>query len=86
MSRMLGAFETLASLTASPCRRRAIGEQVDWIAELAERSVESAHDRVRIDRRLARVREVLEDEPASFTRDGQDYKHSENMSVVRNGI
>ncbi len=70
MSRMLGAFETLASLTASPRRRRALGEQVDWISELAERSVESAHDRVRIDRRLARVREVLEADPASCT--GED--------------
>jgi uncharacterized membrane protein len=86
MSRMLGAFQTLASLTARPRRRRALEEQVDWIAELAERSVESVHDRVRIDRRLASVREVLEGEPASCTRDGLDYKRGENMSVVRNGI
>ena len=70
MSRMLGAFQTLASVTASPRRRRALGEQVDWIAELAERSVESAHDRVRIDARLARVRDVLESKPASCTGEG----------------
>ena len=64
MSRMLDALQTLASLTASPHRRRALGEQVQWIAELAERSVESAHDRATIDARLARVRETLEAEPA----------------------
>lgn len=69
MSRMLGAFQTLASLTASPHRRHAIGEQVQWIAELAERSVESAHDRARIDTRLARVRETLEAESTLCVRE-----------------
>ncbi|MBW6463600.1 MAG: DUF2254 domain-containing protein [Firmicutes bacterium] len=64
MSRMLDAFQTLAGLTASPYRRRAIGEQVQWIAEQAERTVEYAHDRERIERQLARVRETLEAEPA----------------------
>ena len=64
MSRMLDAFQTLASLTASPSRRRAIGEQVQWIAELAERTVESAHDLDGINTRLARVRAALETEPA----------------------
>lgn len=64
LSRMLDACQTLASLTASPARRRAIGDQVQWIAELAERTVESAHDRVTIDRRLARVRKTLAAEPA----------------------
>ncbi|NQV25902.1 MAG: DUF2254 domain-containing protein [Rhodopirellula sp.] len=84
MSRMLGAFHTLATLTASPRRRRVLGEQVDWIAELAERSIDSAHDRMRIDTRLARVREVLEGKPASCTGEGHDYKCGENMLVVRN--
>ena len=64
ISRMLDAFQTLASLTASPHRRRALGEQLQWIAELTERTVESAHDRARIDTRLARVRVSLEAEPA----------------------
>jgi len=61
---MLDAFQTLAGLTANPHRRRALREQVQWIAELAERTVESAHDRATIDRRLARVREALEAKPA----------------------
>jgi uncharacterized membrane protein len=59
LSRMLDAYDTLASVTAHPHRRRALRDQVQWIAELAERSVESAHDRATIDRRLAGVRETL---------------------------
>jgi uncharacterized membrane protein len=64
--RMLGALQTIASLTARPHRRQALGEQVRWIAELAERTVESVHDRARIDARLARVRETLKAEPALY--------------------
>ncbi len=67
MSRMLDAFQTLASLTANPHRRRALCEQVQWTADLAERTVESAHDRATIDRRLACVRETLVAEPALCT-------------------
>jgi hypothetical protein len=51
-------------LTDSPRRRRGLGEQVQWIAELAERSVESDHDRARIDARLTSVREALEAGPS----------------------
>jgi uncharacterized membrane protein len=64
LSRMLDAFQTLASLTASPHRRQALREQVQWIAELTERTLEASHDRATIDTRLARVREALEAEPA----------------------
>jgi uncharacterized membrane protein len=64
MSRMLDAFHALASSTASPPRRRAIGEQVQWVAELAEGTVESAHDLARINTQLARVRATLKAEPA----------------------
>jgi uncharacterized membrane protein len=63
MLRMLGALQTIAGLTAGPGRRRAFRDQVRWIAELAERTVESAHDRARIDTRLVRVREALEAGP-----------------------
>ena len=69
ISRMLDASQTLASFTASPHRRRALGEHVQWIAELTERTVESAHDRARIDTRLARVREALEVDPALGARE-----------------
>jgi uncharacterized membrane protein len=54
MARMLGAIDTIASLTVSPSRRRALDEQVQWIAELADRTIESTHDRARIERRLGR--------------------------------
>jgi uncharacterized membrane protein len=67
MLRILGAIETIAGLTASPGRRGALRDQVLWISELAERTLESAHDRARIDTRLARVREALEAEPVLCT-------------------
>jgi uncharacterized membrane protein len=63
MARMLSAIETLASLTASPRRRRALHEQVLWIAELAGRTTESAHERERLARRLMEVRAALGDKP-----------------------
>ena len=69
ISRMLDALHTLAGLTASPHRRRALREQVQWIAELTERTVESAHDRARIDTLLARVRATLEDGPVLCSAD-----------------
>jgi uncharacterized membrane protein len=57
--RMLDTLQTIASLTASPHRRRAIREQVQWIAELAERTIDSPYDREKFESRLARVREAL---------------------------
>lgn len=64
MERMLGAIETIASLTVSPCHRRALKEQVQRIAELADRSIASTHDRALLKRRMIHVREALEAEPA----------------------
>jgi uncharacterized membrane protein len=64
MSRMLGALDAIGSLTDSPRRRRALREQVQRIAELADRTIDSAHDRARIDARLTRVREALDTGPA----------------------
>lgn len=64
MLRMLGALHTIASLTDSPSRRRVLREQVEGIAELAERTIESPHDRAPFESRLARVREALETKPA----------------------
>ena len=62
MSRMLGALQTIGSLTTDPSRRRAVREQVQWIADLAERTIESPYDRARFASRLASVCEALEDE------------------------
>ncbi len=72
MSRMLDALQTLAGLTAIASRRRALREQVEWIAELAGRTLESAHDRARIDTRLARVREAIESGPALVVEEGKE--------------
>jgi len=63
MLRMLAALQTIASLTASPCRRKTLREQVECIAELAERTIESPHDRARFESRLGQVREALKAEP-----------------------
>jgi uncharacterized membrane protein len=57
--RMLGALQTIASLTANANRRQALREQAQWIAELAERTIESPHDRARFESRLASVRKTL---------------------------
>jgi uncharacterized membrane protein len=64
MARMLGAIDTITSLTVSPDHRRALKEQVQWIAELADRSIASTHDRAQIKRRMIHVREALEAEAA----------------------
>jgi uncharacterized membrane protein len=68
MLRMLGALQTIGSLTTSPSRRRALRGEVQWIAELAERTIESPHDRERFESRLANVRDALEKEPVFLTR------------------
>ncbi|MEP6664537.1 MAG: DUF2254 family protein, partial [Verrucomicrobiota bacterium] len=60
---MLGALQTIASLTADPSRRQALHEQVEWIAELAARTLESSHDRICFERQLGQVREALKTAP-----------------------
>jgi uncharacterized membrane protein len=66
MLRILEALRTIAGMTAGPDRRRALRNQVLWISELAERTLESSPDRAKIDTRLSSVREALEAEPALF--------------------
>lgn len=61
--RMLGSLQTIAVLTSSPNRRWLLQQKVEEIAEAAERTIVSPHDRVRFERRLARVREALETGP-----------------------
>jgi uncharacterized membrane protein len=69
MVRMLGAIDTITSLAVSPCHRRALDEQVQWIAELADRTIESTHERSRIERRLMHVCETLKAETALCQRE-----------------
>ena len=63
MSRMLGAAEAIASQTDRPRRRLALREQVQQIAELADRTFDSAHDRAKLEARLVGVRKALETGP-----------------------
>jgi uncharacterized membrane protein len=69
MLRMLGALQTIASLTANPVRRRVLREQVECIAELATRTIASPHDRARFESRLARARSALETEQVLSTQE-----------------
>lgn len=61
--RLLSAFATLAGLTTDPDRRRLLWQQVRSVAELAERTVESPHDRATIQATLERVDEALQAAP-----------------------
>jgi uncharacterized membrane protein len=67
--RMLGALQTIARLTASGSRREVLREQMECIAEVAGRTLESPHDRARFEIRLAQVREALETVPLSTHND-----------------
>ena len=64
MARIISALDNVARLTDSPRRRQALYEQLQGIAELAERTIESTHDLRYIKRRLMPLREMLEAEPA----------------------
>jgi len=63
MLRMLGAIQTIAGLTTGSSRRQTLCDQVEWLAELAVRSIESPHDRARFESRLATLHEALETMP-----------------------
>ncbi len=65
MLRMLGSLQTIASLATNPSRRQVLREQVECVAELAARSIESPRDRTRFENRLAQVRKALETAPRS---------------------
>jgi hypothetical protein len=45
MSSMVDALHTVASLTSSSIRLQVLRDQVQWIVELADRTIESPHDR-----------------------------------------
>ena len=57
--RILEALQILAGLPTGPRRRRALFEQMQQIAELAARSVDSAHDRAKIEAHLMRLSIIL---------------------------
>lgn len=61
--RMLGALQTIGSLTDNTDRRRILGEQICCIAEVGARSIPSKHDRARFYERLSAVRVSIGAEP-----------------------
>ncbi len=65
--RMLGALQTIASLTASGSRRQVLREQMEWIAEVAARTIKSPHDRAQFEQRLGRLRKALDTESCLST-------------------
>jgi uncharacterized membrane protein len=60
LARMLGALNTIGSLTIRPSHLQALHEQVQYIAELVDRCIEASHDRARLEKRLSEVHETLE--------------------------
>jgi uncharacterized membrane protein len=61
LSRILEALQLLAGLTASPRRRQALRGQMQQIAELVARTVDSTRDREKIEAHLMRLSSILED-------------------------
>jgi uncharacterized membrane protein len=73
MHRMLDALHTIAGQTTDPGRRRAVDDQLQWIAELAERTIRSPCDRTLFASKLAQLHETLEKE-AIISTDKQQTK------------
>lgn len=59
MLQMLHSLQTIGSLTASPSRRKVLREQMQWIAEVADRTITSPHDRTRFDSTLDHASQSL---------------------------
>ena len=57
---MLGAFNTIGSMTTRPSHIRALNEQLHYIEEVVGRCIEANHDRVRLEKRLSEVRKALQ--------------------------
>lgn len=60
LARLLGALDAIGSLTIRASYLRALDEQLQYIAELADRTIEASHDRARLERRMSEVREILD--------------------------
>ena len=65
LARMLGALDTIGSLTIRPSHLRALNEQLQYIDEVVGRCTKSNHDRARLEKRLSDVRKTLKTQFAS---------------------
>jgi len=59
MLEILGALETVGSLTDDPSRRRVLREQAELVFEVADRTIHSSHDRTRFENRLGMTMKTL---------------------------
>lgn len=59
LGRMLAALQTIGSLSDDPGRRRTLREEAQRIAEVAARTITTAHNRLQIESQLARAQESL---------------------------
>ncbi|ABM04390.1 conserved hypothetical protein [Psychromonas ingrahamii 37] len=64
LARILSAFDSIGSLTFRDSHLRALNEQLQCIAELANRCIKSSHDSARLKKRLSEVRETLKAQSA----------------------
>jgi len=64
LMRMLGALDTIGSLTIRPSQLRALDEQLQCIDELVGRCIKASHDRVLLEKRLSEVRKALKTQSA----------------------
>lgn len=76
--RLLDALHTLGSLTVDPHRRWTLREHVQWITEVAERTIESPHDLAQYELRLTRVRMALDMEPLRSSPDHRQRRKDDN--------
>lgn len=65
LARLLGALDTIGSLTMRRNIIQALDQQLQWVAELVDRCIKSSHDRERLEMRLWDVRETLKTQSAS---------------------
>jgi uncharacterized membrane protein len=65
--RILGALDTIGSLTKKHSHLQALNEQLQWMSELVDRCSKYNHDHKRLKRLLSSVRETLKAQTALAT-------------------
>lgn len=78
MVRMMDAVETIGTLTTSPDRQQLLREEVQRLAELAERTLKSPYDKAQAESRLGQVRVALKIEPVFLPAQANPDRHNHN--------
>lgn len=82
LARMLSALDTIGSLTFRRSHIQALDEQLQWIGELVNRTIESSHDRARLERRLSEVRETLETQSTSNAGEDNQTRPGHDIQLI----